>query len=98
MLCSVHNVVRSSLWWQTAGKPIDEEGLLELFQVLPLDKGCVRQAAKIHTEMARQNSDIGVKDVLIAATCLHHNLPLMTANERHFRCVAALNVLLVDRA
>jgi len=80
------------------GKTLDEDVLLGLLQVLPFDDACARKAAKLHADLIRMNADIGVKDVLIAATCIHHNVLLLTTNERHFRRVAALQLLPMDAA
>jgi predicted nucleic acid-binding protein len=46
----------------------------------------------LHDELIRANTDIGIKDVLIAATCLEHQLPILTLNEKYFRRVAQLTV------
>ena len=76
-----------------AQKQIGEESLLAVLQVLPLDDAAARRAAILHDQLIRRNEDIGVKDVLIAAICLDHNLPLLTLNERHFSRVSGLQVL-----
>lgn len=52
-----------------------------------------RRAAVIHDSLIRAGSDIGIKDVLIAAICLEQQLPILTLNERHFRRVSGLRVL-----
>jgi predicted nucleic acid-binding protein len=39
--------------------------------------------------------DLGIKDVLIAAICLEHELPLLTLNEDHFQRVSELTVVTV---
>lgn len=77
-----------------AGRQIGEETLLGVMQRLPLDDQAARRAAQLHDELIRRNEDIGIKDVLIAAVCLEHNLPLLTLNERHFRRVSGLKVLM----
>jgi tRNA(fMet)-specific endonuclease VapC len=73
-----------------------ERALLDALTVLPFDDGCARRAAKLHAQLIRQNADVGIKDVLIAATCLETRIPLLTANARHFRRVPGLE--LVDPA
>ena len=76
-----------------ARRQIGEETLLGVMQILALDEPAARRAAQIHDELIRRNEDIGIKDVLIAAICLEHDLPLFTLNERHFRRVSGLTVL-----
>ena len=76
-----------------AQKQIGEQELLGLMIILPLDEAAARRAARLHDDLIRRNQEIGVKDVLIAAICLEHNLPLLTTNERHFSRVPSLNVL-----
>ena len=63
---------------------------------LPLDITAARRAAQLHDQLIRHNQDIGVKDVLIAAICLEHELPLLTLNERHFERVSGLTVVTVE--
>ncbi len=75
-----------------ASKRIGEEELLGVMTVLPLDNVAARRAATLHDELIRRNQDIGVKDVLIAAICLTHAMPLLSLNQRHFSRVAGLKV------
>lgn len=76
-----------------ARRQIGEDALLGTMHSLPLDIGAARRAAQLHDELIRRNRDIGIKDVLIAAICLEHELPLLTLNEEHFRRVPELTVL-----
>jgi tRNA(fMet)-specific endonuclease VapC len=76
-----------------ASRQIGEEQLLSAMQVLPFDEKVARRAAALHDELIRMNAEIGIKDVLIAATCLEHQLPILTLNEKHFHRVAGLTVL-----
>ncbi len=75
-----------------ARKQIGEEALLNVMLVAPFDDVAARRAAQLHAELIRHNEDIGVKDILIAAICLEHALPLLTLNERHFARVPELKV------
>jgi len=76
-----------------AQKQIGEEALLGVMSVAPFDDAAARRAARLHADLISRNEDIGVKDVLIAAICLEHSLPLLTLNERHFLRVLALRLL-----
>lgn len=79
-----------------AQKQIGEEALLGVMNVAPFDDAAARRAARLHADLISRNEDIGVKDVLIAAICLEHSLPLLTLNERHFSRVPGLQVLTPD--
>ena len=61
--------------------------------VLSLNDASARRAARLHADLISRNQDIGIKDVLIAAICLEHDLPLLTANDRHFSRVSDLAVI-----
>lgn len=76
-----------------AQRQIGEQELLGLMLILPVDESAARHAATLHDELIRRNQEIGVKDVLIAAICLEHDLPLLTLNDRHFARVTGLTVL-----
>ena len=78
-----------------ARRQIGEDALLGNMHSLPLDITAARRAAQLHDQLIRHNQDIGVKDVLIAAICLEHELPLLTLNEEHFRRVSELTVVTV---
>lgn len=75
-----------------AGRQIGEEQLLGVLTTIPLDGAAARRAAALHDQLIRAGSDIGIKDVLIAAICLERQLPILTINERHFRRVTDLHV------
>ena len=64
--------------------------------VLPLDEPSARRAAALHDHLIRNNSDIGIKDVLIAAICLENSAPILTLNRKHFARVPGLIVLSVE--
>jgi len=63
------------------------------FKILPLTEQIARQAAALDASLIRQNLQIGIKDTFIAATCLVHNLPLLTVNLRHFDRVEGLQII-----
>lgn len=76
-----------------AQKQIGEQELLGLMIILPFDELAARRAATLHDDLIRRNQEIGVKDVLIAAICLEHDLPILTLNDRHFNRAPGLAVL-----
>jgi tRNA(fMet)-specific endonuclease VapC len=71
---------------------IGENALLGPMQVWPFDKAAAEKAARLHSDLISKNQDIGVKDILIAAICLVHSLPILTLNEKHFKRVPSLTV------
>ncbi len=76
-----------------AKKEIGEQALLGVMTVLPLSDAAARRAANLHADLISRNQDIGIKDVLIAAICLEHRLPILTANHQHFSRVSGLKVI-----
>jgi len=76
-----------------ARRQIGEDALLGTMQTLPLDIAAARRAAQLHDQLIRYNKDVGIKDVLIAAICLEHKLPLLTLNQEHFSRVPELTVV-----
>ena len=79
-----------------ARRKVGEEALLGNMTVLPLDEPAARRAAALHDYLIRNNSDIGIKDVLIAAICLQNSVPILTLNCKHFERVPGLAVLSVE--
>ena len=76
-----------------AKKEIGEQALLGVMSTLPLDRFVARKAAEMHADLISHNQDIGIKDVFIAAACLIAEIPILTANERHFERVPGLKVI-----
>jgi predicted nucleic acid-binding protein len=67
-----------------ARRHIGANSLLGIMKVAPFDSDAARVAAQLHSDLIGANQDIGVKDVLIASTCLSKGLPLFTLNTKHF--------------
>lgn len=61
--------------------------------VLPITEPVARIFGEQRAKLRRQNLLIGDIDLLIAATCLHHNLTLLTTNPRHFERVEGLLIV-----
>lgn len=76
-------------------KDIGEDALLTMLTVLPLNEASAKRAAILHDSLIRHNQDIGLRDVLIAAICLEHHIPLLTINEKHFSRVSDLQMMTV---
>jgi tRNA(fMet)-specific endonuclease VapC len=59
--------------------------------VLGITRKTADRYADIRLQLKRDGRPIPENDLWIAAICMEHNLPLATA-DRHFECVAALQV------
>lgn len=61
--------------------------------ILALTDEVVIRAADIYADLRRRGLPIGDADILIAASALVCELPLITNNENHFRRIQGLQVL-----
>src|SRR5436305_1180918 len=64
--------------------------LLEHMQILPFTGETASHAASLRAALESTGDSIGPMDVLIAATCLEHQLPIVTNNVREFRRIPSL--------
>ncbi len=71
------------------------EEMLDTIPITPFSTECVECATQIYHELKRQNQLIELPDILIAATALTHEMPLLTLNRKHFMRVA--NLILLER-
>jgi tRNA(fMet)-specific endonuclease VapC len=81
---SVFEIVQG---WHHAGRPERATTFLEWAssrEVLPFDEGCARLAGEIGGALLRAGRPIGVVDVGLAATAIHHARILVTGNTAHF--------------
>lgn len=69
------------------------EQVMEPFEVLPLNAGIAWRAGQLRRLLRETGASIGDHDTLIAATALHHAIPLVTRNAKHFASVPGLLVL-----
>jgi predicted nucleic acid-binding protein len=70
----------------------DWERLLSPFRVLGWTPEVGWRYGQLHRYLSDQGLLIGTNDLWIAATAVAHGLPLVTANDRHFRRVPGLDV------
>jgi tRNA(fMet)-specific endonuclease VapC len=68
------------------------EAILRRFPLLPIDLPVARKHAQLWAELKMQGNVIGLHDSWIAATCLVHDLMLVTNNEGEFQRVPGLEV------
>ena len=78
----------------------DDHAALSLFLeneviVLGVDMEICRIFGRERGRLRRQGRIIGDMDLLIASTCLRHNLTLLSNNRRHFESVGGLEIISV---
>jgi tRNA(fMet)-specific endonuclease VapC len=76
-----------------AGRASDLDDLRTSFKILRLTEEIAKQAARLDAHLIHQNIQVGIKDTFIAATCLVHDLPLLSMNIRHFDRVPKLQLI-----
>ena len=69
------------------------EGVLERLPVLPVDLLCARAYARLRADLGLAAASFGSRDLWLAATCIAHGLPLVTAGARRFAQVPGLRVV-----
>ena len=71
------------------------EAVLSLFPVIPIDLKTARSHAELWSHLAARGKMIGLHDSWLAATCLAHDLVLISRNARDFRRVPGLDFKVV---
>ena len=77
----------------TSEKVKDVETITESFITLPFTDQVAQKAAEIYHLLRRRNQMIEFRDIFIAATCLAHDLPILTLNKKHFKRIDSLKIL-----
>jgi len=90
---SVISLYEIELGAYRAGRLSDIIALQVDFKVLPLTEQIAQRAARLDADLIQRNLQIGIKDSFIAATCLVHDMPLLTVNVRHFDRVDGLQLI-----
>jgi tRNA(fMet)-specific endonuclease VapC len=79
--------------------PVRSEASLQQFlaglSVLAIDDEVCRIFGRERGRLRQQGRTIGDFDLLIAATCLRHQLQICTNNRRHFEAVEGLSIISV---
>ncbi len=73
------------------------EDFLENVSILGVDEEVCRMFARERGKLRKQGNLIGDFDLLIASTCLFHELTLLTNNVRHFERVDGLQLVSVAK-
>ena len=74
-----------------AGQELDD--FLSFITVLGVNQEICRIFGEENARLRKDGRIIGDFDLLIAATCLHHGLKLLTNNRRHFQRIDGLEVI-----
>lgn len=61
--------------------------------ILPLEEHCVDEAVVINAQLKLDRKQIGIADLLIAATAVSNKMPLATLNKRHFERINMLELI-----
>lgn len=69
------------------------EDRLRTYVVIPFDAAVCRAWGNVRAMGQRAGQPISVQDAWIAATALHHHLPLVTHNAKHFEAVPGLTII-----
>lgn len=69
-----------------------EELLAEVHE-LPFDRDCALQAGRINADLVSAGKPIDETDVMIAATAIVHDRPVVTRNVDHFERIPELDVV-----
>lgn len=67
--------------------------LLDSVTILPFDEHPARRCGKLKDVLRRQGTLIAEPDLQIASIAMHHALPLVSHNQRHFARVPGLKLL-----
>lgn len=77
--------------------PVRSRAVLSRFlggvTVVPIDDGVCDLFGRERGKLRQQGRLIGDFDLLIAATCLRHDLTVCTSNRRHFEIVEGLRIV-----
>lgn len=88
----LHGVHRAANRSRRARRSIFVEEVIDRFPLLSPDLPTARVHAELWSDLASRGEVIGAHDLWLAATCVAHNLTLVTANLREFGRVAGLDV------
>jgi predicted nucleic acid-binding protein len=76
----------------SAGQEEDCCLCLRRYTILTIEREIAWRASQISRQLRSEGQVIGDNDLWIAATALHHNLSVVTANSQHFHRVKDLRV------
>ncbi|MBM4402296.1 MAG: type II toxin-antitoxin system VapC family toxin [Candidatus Cloacimonetes bacterium] len=87
--------VSYGIYYQKLSKDEKEDkikGILQEWEILPLDNAAVLEAASFMVELRKKGKPIEIRDALIGGICLANNLGIVTGNVSHFKRIPGLKV------
>ncbi|GAB3688683.1 type II toxin-antitoxin system VapC family toxin [Salinarchaeum chitinilyticum] len=69
------------------------EEMLDGINEIPFDRACAKRAGQINAELVASGQPVDETDVMIAATAIDYDLPVVTRNTSHFERIEALEVV-----
>lgn len=66
--------------------------LISLARILPVDEAIARRAAELFTSLRRRGVTVDNEDLIVAATALEQDIPVLSGNVRHFDHIPGLHV------
>lgn len=69
------------------------EGFLRSLVVFPFEPEAAKHAGLLDARLQREGASIGLLDLLIGCTALHHGESVVTRNKRDFEAIPGLRVL-----
>ena len=74
-------------------KQQDVDKILAWCTTLPLTTIVAQTAATIYNDLKRTNQLIEIRDILIGATAVVHEMQLMTLNSKHFERIKSVQII-----
>lgn len=68
------------------------KSLFQRILIIPLDEKIIDETVLIKKELKAKNNEIGLADMIIAATARFHKIRLATSNVKHFEKVNHLKI------
>ncbi|MFZ0548520.1 MAG: type II toxin-antitoxin system VapC family toxin [Candidatus Promineifilaceae bacterium] len=66
--------------------------LLAAMEILPFDEQAARHFGRLKADLERAGMPLAIADLQIAAVALHHQVPVVTHNYRHFSRIPTLEI------
>lgn len=66
--------------------------LLSYLHIIDLTTSIAREAGILYTLLRKKGLTVSNEDILIAAACIHDNIPLFTGNRKHFESMPGLRL------
>lgn len=82
--------------WMGRNKDEPIKEILSIFEILPFEKDASLLAGDIFRSLKEKGQQLDMRDIFIAATCIHYNVPLFTLNKKHFQRMEEFGLVLLE--